>query len=626
MREASSRRVRIAWAGFWVMGLILLGGAGMGAERLAAPASVSAGDSPTEGPSAGYRSQLERIWLAPGASLEERGLGLRRRALALGADNLDSPARALIAAEPDDQELVRRQLAVALAPDLPLAHTALGAAYWSRGEFGRALGAFGESFFSIPRHLEASVWLVGSLLLILASVLVTGSLVFIFASGFLAFGRAAHDAGDLVSRRMPAFARTALLGAVMGIPLVLGEGLLGVACVFLVIATVYGRALDRAVLIGAVALLLVGLYPSLQAGGKLLMSLNADPLASAALALIRGSETPQQLALLLEADRTNDPLVARTLAIRARRLGKNEEAAGRLQQIVRDAPADLFALAILGNISFEAGRTREAIEFYEAGARGEGESAELMFDLSQAYAKVFRMEDGEFAMARAQAINGATVAEFLHFGDSNFVADPPFPIAPIRSRMVAAASGQPMVTAVLRTLAPGRLGEQPRYAAGALALAVLLGLFIQGRFQHAGGCVRCGRRICARCDGEIWSTELCGACHHLFHKPQETDAALREIRIEVLQAREDRLEKVGVISSILLPGVAGLRAKRPDLALAALFLFAAAGFFVLWRDGVVPDPLAVGAGGSFVLGVAAFLVSVLYLGVLFASLISWRRD
>ena len=608
-------------------GLIFLGGAGTAAERLAAPASSSLTlGSPPESPSPGYRSQLEQIWLAPGASLEERGLGLRRRALALGAHNLDSPARALIAAEPDDQELVRRQLAVVLAPDLPIAHTALGAAYWSRGEFGHALSEFGESFFSIPRHLEASVWLVGSLLLILASVLISGSLVFVFASGFLAFGRAAHDAGDLVSHRMPAFARTALLCAMAGVPLLLGEGLLGVACVFLVIATLYGRALDRVVLVGAVTLFLVGLYPSLQAGGKLLMSLNADPLASASLALIRGSETPQQLALLLEADRENDPLVARTLAIRARRLGESEEAAGRLRQIVSDAPADPFALAILGNISFEAGRTREAIELYESGIRGEGESAELMFDLSQAYAKVFRMEDGEFAMARAQSINGAAVAEFLRFGDSNFVADPPFPIAPIRSRMVAAASGQPMVTAVLRTLAPGRLGEQPRYVAGALALAVLLGLFLQGRFQHAGRCVRCGRRICARCDGEIWSTEICGACHHLFHKPQETDAALREARIEVLQAREDRLEKVGVIGSILLPGVAGLRANRPDLALASLFLFAAAGFFVLWRDGVVPDPLAVGAGGSFVLGVAAFLVSVVYLGVLFSSLISWRRE
>jgi hypothetical protein len=124
----------------------------------------------------------------------------------------------------------------------------------------------------------------------------------------------------------------------------------------------------------------------------------------------------------------------------------------------------------------------------------------------------------------------------------------------------------------------------------------------------------------------MWSADLCGACHHLFHKPQETDPALREARIEVLQAREDRMERLGVIGSILLPGVAGLRAKRPDLALASLFLFAATVFFVVWQDGVVPDPLAVGAGGSFALGSAAFLVSVVYLGVLFSSLISWRRQ
>jgi len=616
MREATPRSAIAAWAGLLAFALTLSSVAGAAAE----PASSAAPLSP------GYRSQLERIWLAPGASLDERGQRIRRRALALGADNLDSPARALIAAAPGEDAFARRELAVALAPDLPVAHAALGAAYWSRGELGSALGEFGESFFSIPRHLEASVWLVGSLLLILAGVLISGSLVFVFAEGFAAFPRAAHDAGDLVSDRMPSFARSALLCAVVGVPLLMGEGLLGAALVFLAIGIIYGRVFDRAVLAVAVLCFLAGLYPCLQAGGKLLMSLNADPLASASLALIRGSETPQQLALLLEADRGDDPLVARTLAIRARRMGANEEAAERFQRIVSDEPSDPFALAILGNIAFEAGRTQDAIAFYEASLRGPGESAELMFDLSQAYAKVFRMEDGEFALARAQAINGAAVAEFLSFGDSNFVADPPSPVAPIRSRMVAAASGQAMVKAVLAVLAPGRLGGQPRYTAGGLALAILVGLLLQGRFQHASQCARCGRRICARCDGEMWSADLCGACHHLFHKPQETDPALREARIEVLQAREDRMERLGVIGSILLPGVAGLRAKRPDLALASLFLFAATVFFVVWQDGVVPDPLAVGAGGSFALGSAAFLVSVVYLGVLFSSLISWRRQ
>jgi len=610
-----------------VAGLIALLAIGGGA--LAAPTDPAAGlgDSGLEAepPGPRYRSELERLWLVPGPTLAERGKGIRRRALALGVGNLDSPARALIDEGDDAGAFARRQLAVTLAPDLPLAHAALGAAYWSQGEIGEAIAEYSESFVSIPRHLEASIWLVGSLLLILAGVLISGSVVFIFIQGFSALDRAAHDMGDLVSDRMPSFARAALLASVVGLPILLGEGLLGVALVFLVVGIVYGRVFDRAMLVFAALLLILGLFPSLSAGGKLLMSLNADPLASASLALSRGSETPQQLALLLEAESEGDPLVARMLAVRARRLGDDVQAAERFQRTILEDPSDQFALSVLGNIAFESGRTQDAIAFYEQGRRAVGASAELMFDLSQAYAKVFRMEDGEFAMARAQAIDGAAVAEFLALGDSNFVADPPLPIAPIRSRMVAASSGRPMVEAVLARLAPGRLGAQPRYVAGGLAVAVLFGLLVQGRFQHASRCSRCGHRICGRCDAEIWSSELCGACHHLFHKPQQTDPALRRARIDVLQARGDRLERLGVIASIVLPGVAGVRARRPGLALASLLLFAGAILFVVWQDGVVPDPLAVGAGGTFALGAAAFLVAICYLGVLFSSLISWRR-
>ena len=152
-----------------------------------------------------------------------------------------------------------------------------------------------------------------------------------------------------------------------------------------------------------------------------------------------------------------------------------------------------------------------------------------------------------------------------------------------------------------------------------------MGLLVQGRFQHASGCHRCGRRICTRCDAEVWSSDLCGACHHLFHKPRETDPELREARINILNARQERLEKMGVLASILLPGYAGMRANRPDLAFAALLLFVASAFLLVWHEGVVPDPMAVGAGGTFVLGASAVLASVVYLGVLFKWLILLLR-
>ncbi|MDG2335119.1 MAG: hypothetical protein P8Q97_12900 [Myxococcota bacterium] len=627
MRAVISRDRICVWAAFWALALLCLAAPSGSAPRSDPDPLMNS--APTSGDArpnsdARYRSELERIWLAPGVTFTARGQKIRRRALALGVGSLDSPARALIAGGEEGTAFGRRELSVKLAPDLPLAHSAMAAAHWDEGEYAAALAEYGQSIVSIPRHLEASVWLVGSLLMILAGALIGGAGIFILASGALVLSPAAHDLGDGFARSMPPFARAALLASLLGLPVLAGEGLLGVGVVLLGVAVVYGRLRDRVVLALAALVFLVGLYPVLQASGKILSALNADPLASASLALIRGSETPQQLALLLETVPGRDPLVDRSLAVRARRLGANRDASERFLRIVEADPRDSFSLTVLGNIAFEGGDTQGAIEFYERGRRGRAQSAELMFDLSEAYAKVFRMEDGEFALARAQEMDSVVVAEFLALNDPNFVADPPFSLAPVRKRMIRASDGWPMVRSAARLLAPGWLGETAGNAAAGLAGIFLLGLLVQGRFGHARQCLRCGRRLCRRCDGEVEGDELCEACHHIFRKPEDTDPRLRTRRIEVLRSRADRLEKIGIVASIAVPGLAGFRARRPELALVSLILFFAGLLFLLWHRGVVPDPLAVGSAGIFILGSAAFLVAILYLGVLFSSLISWR--
>ena len=620
--RAAIWRDKICVRGLWgAMALVCL--AGLAPVALSAEPDSISGEARAV-PDSRYRSELERIWLSPGSRSTERGQRMRRRALALGVGSLDSPARALIAGDGDDSVYRQRELSVRLAPDLPLAHAAMATAHWREGEYGAALAEYGESIVSIPRHLEASVWLVGSLLMVLAGALVGGAGAFILASGLRVSRPAAHDLGDAFARSMPDFARAALLASLLGLPLLAGEGLLGLGVVLLGLAVIYGGLRDRVVLGLAALAFLLGFYPVLQASGKILSALNADPLASASLALIRGSETPQQLALLLETPAGQDALVDRSLAVRARRLGASDEAMDRFLRIVESDSQDSFSLTILGNIAFEAGQTQQAIDFYERGRGGRVQSAELMFDLSEAYAKVFRMDDGEFALARAQEIDPAGVAEFLAMNDSNFVADPPFSLAPVRKRMISAADGEPMVRAAARLLAPGWLGQAPGHAGAGFGLAFLFGVLVQGRFGHASHCLRCGRRLCARCDGETEGDELCEACHHIFRKPGDRDPGLRQKRIAVLRSRAERLDKIGMAASLLVPGFAGFRARRPDLALAALILFVGGFLFLLWQKGVVPDPLSVGSGGIFILGSAAFLVAILYLGVLFSSLISWR--
>ena len=83
-------------------------------------------------------------------------------------------------------------------------------------------------------------------------------------------------------------------------------------------------------------------------------------------------------------------------------------------------------------------------------------------------------------------------------------------------------------------------------------------------------------------------------------------------RLSELQERETRVARIATVASLLVPGVAGLLARRPDLGILGLFFFAWALVLILWREGVVVDPLVVGAAGPLVFVVAGSLAVLGY--------------
>lgn len=589
------------------------------------PLAADAASAASPAGSVRSTSEVERTWFSAGAALDHRATQTRRRALEVGANALDPAALAMIASDDPEKAVEHRRLAVALSPDLPIAHMSLAASHWRAGEYRECISRVFSSLLAIPRHLEASIWLVGSLLLMLSTVFVCGSMAFVLAVGASGFARASHDLGDLLSKRTPGFARAALLCAVVGLPVALGEGLLGLLLGVFGIGVVYGGSRHRAVLAMAAVLLLLGLYPILKLAGTALAALDADPVATASLAVARDNAGAAQITLLHEAELQGDVLAARMLAVLALRQGDRAEAQERYTRLFEQEAADPMVLTALGNMAFREGRIDVAIGYYEK-AQAVEESAVLMFDLSQAYARAFRMEEFELTMQRAQALGQETVAVLSSFGDPDLVADLVVPIAPIRDRMLTAADGQAFVDSAVAILAPGRLGETPFHLAGGFMLVLFVGSLLTSRFQHAGGCARCGRRICARCDDSMWSADLCDACHHLFNRPQGTDPQLRMARLQALRSREIRIEKVATTASVLVPGVSGLLAKRPDLSFVSLLFFVSAVVLFVWRNGAVPDPLAVGHAGTLAFVFAGCLMMLLYLAVMLSGILLRRSQ
>ena len=76
---------------------------------------------------------------------------------------------------------------------------------------------------------------------------------------------------------------------------------------------------------------------------------------------------------------------------------------------------------------------------------------------------------------------------------------------------------------------------------------------------------------------------------------------------------------------MLVPGVAGLRARRPDLAFIGILLFGWALAIWVWRDGVVPDPLALGGIGPMAFMISGLAAGFAYLLVVASGLFMQRN-
>lgn len=569
---------------------------------------------------------IERAWRMPAASLEERTARTRRAALEHGAWNFDPGARAVAAGAAGGSALERAQEAVRLAPDLPLARFDLARALWLQGDSPMAaLRAVIDALAAIPRHVESALWFAGSGLFMLTLALALGGLLAIAVASIAKVPHAAHDLGHLLPGQAPEFARFALLGALLLVPLALGEGLLGLALAGLAVAFVYGSRRQRLALLLAIGAVGVAAYPLGRLAGSTLNAFPADPVARAAFTTAQGMATPVQLARLTDAaDR--DPLALRGLAIHARQSGNLGEADALYQTLLESEPDDIALLNNAANVRLDLGHMESALDLY-ARAVEQVDSPLVLFNLSQAYGRAFQVEDLNRTLAHAQSLDGDLVAELTSLQGAKaegFVVDLPLPPRLLWKRILRSDAGEPIAAELRAPLAPGRLGRDPRALAGTAGAIALLGALLSTRFSPSKWCARCGGRMCSRCRLHSGGA-LCESCNRLFYHPEQTDRALRLERVNALRERERRLDRVMTVASLVVPGTAGLFARRPLASLIGSVCFTLAAAALVFHGGVVPDPLVAGPTAPLLFVGVAALSGLIYVVVAIRA-ITARRE
>ena len=575
----------------------------------------------------GPSASLSAAPLTPTASVPEADFVYsdHRGLSSFALQQVEAPARALVLDAGSDASLARLMRASELSPELPLVHFALAQELSRVGEHGAAFQAGLRGLLALPDHVEGRFWWMGSLGILLAMMMIVSGLLFLFLVGLAFFRSAAHDLGDLFSAQMPGFARVALLSAFLLIPLALGEGLLGLGCGFFVIGVVYGRSIHRTTLALAVLLLTTGTFVVTNWAGQAADALEADPVASSALALVRGRATSAQWELLeYAADSRQDTLALRSLAVHAGRRGDETRLRHYLGELLGLEKNDPMALVLLGNLAFRSGDSEEAVRLYNQ-ATFRGHSFELFFNLAQAHAKTFQIQQFEKAMGQAQAIDAERATHLTGLGQPELVLDPTFPMRALGQRLWLSSDGSPWVRFASSRVAPGWLGVSPVNVLGVFALLWIGARLMRDRFEQAGHCKRCGTAICGRCDTSLWSHEMCESCHFLFSRPKSADPEVRNARIQSLWTRERRVGRCLNLLSLSIPGFAGIRVKRPDLSLLSIFLFVGAGVFWIFRDGPFPEPLVTGGAASGILISFSGLLFVSYLVSMLVGFSMQRR-
>ena len=558
--------------------------------------------------------RVERAWFAAAGSLEDRVERTLDAALEAGRPNLEALARALLLDESLGNPLQRAEAAVQLAPDLPAARIALGQALWSEErDLVGATDQIWRAARASNRHLEASLWLQATIFHGLFTACLIGGFLFLFVAGGSLVLAAARLLGRLPVQ-LPLVSRAALVSGLLLLPAVLGEGLFGVALAFAALGLWPGNSWQRVAVGAALIVSLAGLHPLADRAGEEMVALGSDPVAEAAFAVENGQ--PSQIDIdRLEHAAPEDPLVARALALHAKRVGDLEDAERRFAALIEEsASPNPRLLNNAANVQLALDRTEEAIELYEAAAHS-GQLVVVLFNLSQAYGRLVQLDHQDLALAEAQVIDPAALAALTNlYGSSRgaMVVDLPVATETVRVRLGNPAAARQAATALRRRFAPGWLGQSPVHSAVGVALVVLL----------ASGIAMAVRR--AKDAGE-GSDRHAGFARFLTDK-EASDPFRRMVRLGELRERQARIDKIKFLFSAIVPGAAGVVSRHPILGLLGSMLFALT--LTSWwaQDAVGVDPLAVGAGASLLFSAVAVASAVAYAAVIALTIALGERS
>jgi tetratricopeptide (TPR) repeat protein len=493
--------------------------------------------------------------------------------------------------------------ASALDPYLPDAHFALAALEMKSGPVG-VLAALRHSVAGLTAHLPTirgghqlmALLIPAAVLALLATTMVLALALLIRHGGLLL-----HDLEEAMGAARGAAVPRALCALLLLLPAVTFQGWAWVPLWMLALLFIYLDGREKVVV---AAVLVCGL-----AVGPLVKLLEArnlakrNPLFDAGVESVEGGPDSRATAALEDAARANadDRDLTYLLASQYRKAGRYEDAAALYREVLRQEPADSFALNNLGNLEFAASEFQAAIARYKQGIEGAPTprvGATFYYNLSLAHLQRFEYQPAQEARSQADRLAGGLVSSYdsawkYDKGDYAVVD-----LVPTGEELWAKFLGTPQgvraknVAGEGASNAPGGTlseGLRNRFTAflAVFGVVVLALSRWRGPRMFTRRCVKCGTPFCKRCQLGA-SGGLCTQCHHLFIVRDGVSGPARNQKLLEVQEEEGRRDRVFRLLSLVLPGAGQVYAQSTLLGVTLIAVWAVILSCVLLTAGLVP--------------------------------------
>lgn len=408
----------------------------------------------------------------------------------------------------------------------------------------------------------------------------------------------AHDVTLLLPKGSSRLLGYALLVLLIGLPVALRIGAIGVAFMLLLIPFLHQDTHDRIAASVAFVLLLclpVALEPMVRVW-------TSHTGRAADLYAVTHAALADDAKLRLEGDlkRKDAADVRLALGLYAKRHADLAAAQAHLQQAVKLAPERADAWVNLGAVHFLSERYAEADAAFKKAIALDARSIPALFNGSRMLYRASEAEKGTQLLTAAQELaperTNALVQMSRMIGGRFMVEDglklgdywrsEPYPTEQLIAG-AAAASVAPYMTGGAPSLAFVGAGLGWLVLCWALAVALR-------RVRFALPCPRCGRPICLRTDKDLPDRSLCGQCYHAFVL-QDVDTSMR-IAKEVECRRHDRQRgQLVVFTSIMVAGLGHLLRGRALGGAALVWGAVATWVLALTAVRVIPLPIRTGS-------------------------------